>query len=119
MTYAIVGSSNNKEKYGYKVTLNLKKRGFDIIPINSDESEILGIKAYKSLSDINSKKLNKIEMVIFIIPPQITLKILQEVKKLKIKKVWFQPGSESEDSIEYCKEKKIEYTANSCIMLTK
>lgn len=117
MAYAIVGSSNNKEKYGYKVTLNLKKRGFDIIPINSHESEILGIKAYKSLLEIEPKILSKIEKVIFIIPPNITLKVLQEVKSLQIKEVWFQPGSESEDAIKYCKENNIKYTSNSCIML--
>ncbi len=113
MTYAIIGASNNKEKYGYKITLNLKERGFDITPINPHENLILDLTTYKSILDVPKT----IEMAIFIVPPQISLKILNEVKKLNIKKTWFQPGSESDEVIEFCKENNIEYVANSCIMI--
>lgn len=116
--YAIVGASNNKEKFGYKVTLSLKELGFNVIPINPKENEILGLKAYPNLTDaINNGE--EIDEVVFVVPSKITELILEEVNKLDILKVWMQPGSESKKAINYCKENSIEVTYNTCIMVKK
>lgn len=109
--YAIVGASNNKEKYGYKVLKNLMKKGFNVVPINPYEEKILKLKVFKMLSEIEN-----VDTVIFIVPPPITEKILKDVKSLNIKNVWMQPGSESNKAIQFCKENNINYVANVCIM---
>jgi len=111
--YVVIGASKNKEKYGYKVLKDLKKSGYKVTPINLKEKEILGLKTYKNILDINFK----IDVAIFVVPPKITEKILKEVKKIKIKKVWLQPGSENKKSIEYCKKNNIECIHNSCIII--
>ena len=49
--------------------------------------------------------------------PEITEKILEEVKKLGIKKVWMQPGSESEKAIEYCEKNGIDLIHNACVII--
>ncbi len=113
-TYAIVGASNNPEKYGYKVTKHLKESGHNVIPINPKEQKIQGIKACKTLNDCNTK----IDTVIFIVPPAVTEQVLKDMPK-QIKKVWMQPGSESENAINYCKDNNIECTHNACLMLKK
>ena len=113
-TYAIVGASNNPVKYGYKVTKHLKESGCNIIPINPKEQKICGIKAYKTLKACNKK----IDTVIFIVPPAVTQQVLKDMPK-QIKKVWMQPGSESEKAINYCKDNSIECIHNACIMLKK
>ncbi len=117
-TYAVVGASNNNEKYGYKVTLSLKELGFEVIPINPNEKSILGLNAYPSLTDAIDDG-NEIDTVIFVVPPKITENILQEVNKLGILKVWMQPGSESKNAINYCRENEIDVTYNACIMVEK
>jgi uncharacterized protein len=114
--YAIIGASNNEEKYGYKVLKDLLNKGFNVIPFNIKEKEILGLKVYCSLSDYYIDN-QKIDVVIFIVPSKITETVLLEVKKLNINKVWMQPGSESQDSIEYCKENNIELIHNDCIII--
>ena len=119
-TYAIIGASNNEEKYGNKILKDLLNKKFNLIPINPKEKEILGLNCYATLSEFyeNKNKENKsIDVVIFVVPPKITEKILFEVKKLNINKVWMQPGSESEKAINFCKENNLEIIYNSCIMV--
>ncbi len=114
-SYAIVGASNNKEKYGYKVMLSLQELGFEVIPINPHEKKILGEKAYSSIKDLNEI----VDVVVLIVPPKVSEKIVEEVNEKGIEKVWFQPGSESEKAIRYCKENGIEVISGKCIMVTK
>lgn len=113
--YAIVGASRNQEKYGFKVLQDLFDSGYKVIPINPREQEILEMKTYPNLKSVKQK----IDVVIFVVPPPVTLKILEEVSILGIKKVWMQPGSESEEAIKYCHEHKIEYIAGACIMVNR
>ncbi len=109
--YAIVGASNNKEKSGYKVTKFLNEQGYSIIPVNPHESVILDIVVSKTLTDVRSE----IDVVIFVVPPTITEQVLETVNDEGINKVWFQPGSESDLAIEFCKQNGIDYVAGACI----
>ena len=115
LTYAVVGASNSTWKYGHKVLKDLKQAGYSVIPINPHESEILGLKSYETLAESPVK----IDVVIFVVPPSVTEEVLKSVKKLGIKQVWMQPGSESEKAIEFCKQNGINYTANACIMVQR
>lgn len=114
-TYAIVGASANTEKYGYKVLKDLNDAGYTVYPINPKGGEILELSVYEKLSDIDQK----IDVVIFVVPPVVTAKILLEVKKIGITKVWLQPGSESDEAINYCKHNDIICTHHACIMVMR
>jgi len=85
--YAVVGASNNEEKYGHKVFKDLLSAGYKVVPINPTEQVILGKKVYPTLSDIHQK----IDVVIFVTQPSVTEKVLEQVKTLKIQNVWMQP----------------------------
>ena len=114
-SYALVGASNNKDKYGYILLNYLKNNNFKIIPVNPKEKEILEMKVYQSLSKIKTK----IDTVIFVVPPTVTEKILEEVNRLNIKNVWLQPGSESDAAIKYCQNNNINCIHDACIMKTE
>ena len=51
-TVAIVGLSKNELRASYFVGFYLKRHGYRVIPVNPRESEILGEKSFKSLSDV-------------------------------------------------------------------
>ncbi len=114
-TYAIVGASNNPEKYGYKVLMDLYGAGYKVVPINPKGGEIANLKVYKNLQEY----AEKIDVAVFIVPPEIAESILPQVIVKGIKRVWFQPGSESQNSIKYCQENNLECIANACIMIEK
>ena len=111
LTYAIVGASNNESKYGYKIFKSLKEQGFNVIPVNPKESKIQEVKAYKSLEFIKEE----VDVVDFVVPIPVTLKVLKEVKKKDIKKVWFQPGSYNKECLTFCKENDIIYMVDFCL----
>jgi predicted CoA-binding protein len=113
--YAIIGASNNPEKYGYKVMQDLISGGYRVIPINPKGGEILGKRVYATIAE----SPEKIDVAIMIVPPEIGSKVLPQIKEVGINKVWFQPGSESEEQIAYCKENNIQYIAGACIMIKR
>lgn len=112
-TYAIIGATDNEEKYGFKVFKNLLDKGFDVIPINPRGGELLGKKVYPKLEDVDKD----IDVAVFVVPPQITQILLLSIQRLGIDKVFLQPGSESEQAINFCKEYDIACIHNACIML--
>ena len=96
--FAVVGATDNTEKFGYKIFKNLKDRGFEVYPVNPKLKELDGTPVYPTLSDIPMK----VDVVDFVVPPAVTEEILKECNKLGLKRIWLQPGSESQDAIQYC-----------------
>lgn len=113
--YAVVGASNNTEKYGYKVFKDLLDGEYKVLPINPNEQEILWMQVYSTLSAAEKK----IDVVIFVTPPAVTQKVLEEVKSLGIKNVRMQPWAENDAVIEFCKKNWIECIHNACIMVQR
>ena len=51
-TIAVVGLSSNPCRPSYEVASYLQSAGYKIIPVNPNESEVLGAKSYARLEDI-------------------------------------------------------------------
>ncbi len=105
--FAVVGASNNKNKYGYKVYKLLKDNGYKVFPVNLNSDKIQGDKAYAFLKKIPEK----IDVVSVITPPKISEKILEQAENLEIQIIWFQPGAESKNIIEKQKKYQLEIEA--------
>jgi predicted CoA-binding protein len=118
-SYAVIGASNNEEKYGYKVFKDLLESGYKVIPINPYETLIDEVTVYSSLTNYYLETKKKIDVVITVVPPKITESIIEESKKLGINKVWMQPGSESVEAIDLCIKNNIDFISGSCIMIEK
>ena len=111
---ALIGASNNPSKFGNQIYLNLRNKGYHIIPINPKENEIEGDKAYASIDMMDKLP----DIVNFVVPPQIAIKVAQKAIDLGITHLWFQPGSESDELEELLrKNHDIKYLINSCIMV--
>lgn len=96
--FAVVGATDNHDKYGYQIFENLRRRGYEVFPVNPRLNELEGNKCYPSIGDIPVK----VDVVDFVVPPKVTEEILKECKNLGLNRIWLQPGSESETAIEYC-----------------
>ncbi|MDL1971830.1 MAG: CoA-binding protein [Deltaproteobacteria bacterium] len=113
--FAVIGVSRDPEKYGYKVYKDLKKAGYTVYPINPKTESIDGDKCYNSLRELPERP----DVVDIVVPPKITERIIKECKELGIKRVWMQPGSESEEAISFCKENNIEVVHSVCVMVER
>lgn len=49
---AVVGLSDNPERTSYMISKAMQDAGYEIIPVNPNADEILGVKAVPSLKDI-------------------------------------------------------------------
>ena len=111
---ALIGASNDKQKFGNQIYLDLRAKGYDILPINPKEKFIEGDKAYAALNKMDDVP----DIVNFVVPPNIAMKVAKEAVALGIKYLWFQPGSESQELENWLKNTKgIKYLINSCIMV--
>lgn len=81
---AVIGASRSKAKYGRMLFDELKKNGYDAVPVNPNADEIAGVKAFKSVKDVSPKP----EGVIAVVPPAEQEKIVNEVADAGIKDIW-------------------------------
>ena len=51
-TIAVVGLSSRKGRPSYEVARYLQRHGYRIVPVNPNETEVLGERAYPSLRDL-------------------------------------------------------------------
>jgi hypothetical protein len=113
--WAIVGASHDPAKFGHKIVRDLSNAGYIVYPINPKEGEIEGLKVYPGLADLPEKP----DVIDIVVPPAVTEKIVRQVQKLGLPRVWMQPGSESEDAIRFCEENGIAVVHDACAMINK
>ncbi len=110
---ALVGASNDPSKYGNKILLNLKSKGFNVIPVNTKEEEIDGFPAFKSVSDIEDCP----SIINFVVPPNIGIEITKDLVGKGYDNFWYQPGAESKEISNYLKENGKNFIDDQCIMV--
>lgn len=117
MIVALIGASNNPEKYGNKILKDLIGKWYTVHPINPKETEIEGLHSHKILKTVQKN----FDIANFVVPANVTLQILQKYTDLlKTKKVWIQPGAENNEVIEFLKKNWFkDYVTGACIMIEK
>ncbi len=82
---AIIGVSRNPKKIGFQVLYNLIKDGYRgrIYPVNPYADEILGLKVYRSISDIP----DEIDLAMIVIPAEKVLEAVNESIRKGVKAI--------------------------------
>jgi predicted CoA-binding protein len=112
-TIAVIGVSDNEEKFGYKIFRDLLNNGFKVFGVNIRGGEVLGNKIYKNLKEIGAVP----DLVITVVPPAVTERIVEESNELGVREIWMQPGSESEIAVQKARHYKMSVTFNACFMV--
>jgi len=87
-TIAVVGLSSNPNRPSYGVARYLQQRGYRIIPINPNETEVLGEPVYPTLADVREK----FDLVNIFRRSEEAGAHIDEAIRLKAKAVWLQEG---------------------------
>ncbi len=112
-SFAVVGVSNNKYKFGSTLLKELLKRNYSVYPVNAKGGEYEGIKGYTCLKEIPAKP----EAVVVSVKPEKALQVLEEAVELGITHIWLQQGSESPAAIEYAAKKKLNLIHGFCLIM--
>ena len=110
---ALIGASNDKNKYGNKILLDLISKGHNVVPINPKENSIAGMKSYNSISELSEKP----SIINFVVPPNIGFQLTKDLVESDHDNFWYQPGAESEEISAFLDEKNKSYIDDKCIMI--
>ena len=111
--WAVIGATDNKEKFGHKIFKLLKKAGYKVFPVNPGIKSVMGETCYASLSDLPVKP----DAVNFVVPPQVGEPIIAECSTLGIKNVWLQPGANGDNVVTAAKTAGLNVIHKSCILV--
>jgi len=87
-TIAVVGLSSNQMRPSYGVARYLQQKGYRIIPVNPNETEVLGEKAYANLADVPEQ----VDLVDIFRRSEEAAHHVDEAIRLGAKAVWMQDG---------------------------
>ncbi len=109
-SFAILGATQSRERYGYEVFDVLHRAGYQVFPVNPKYAEIDGVKCYPSLRDLEQKP----EVVITALAPANTENAVDAVKELGIETIWMPPGCWSDEAVEKCRELELDFIYDEC-----
>ena len=92
-TVAVIGASNDRHKFGNRAVRAYLDEGYVVIPINPHETSIEGLKAYPSVLDVPGA----IDLASFYVPPDVGMRVIDEVARKGIPEVWLNPGADSDE----------------------
>lgn len=110
---ALVGATKNPTKYGNIILKDLLSKGFEVLPVNPNYDEIERLKCYKSVKELPKD----IDVIVFVVSPRVGLEVAKEAVEAGFKKLWFQPGAESEEIKQFLEKAGVEYSFGKCIMV--
>ena len=110
-TIAVVGASSNPERSSHGIMGRLLQLGYRVIPVNPNETEVLGQKAYPSLTDVPVP----IDIVNVFRRAEYTPAIADEAVKVRAHALWLQQGVVNEDAAARAKAGGLLVVMDACI----
>jgi predicted CoA-binding protein len=111
-TIAVVGLSGNPMRVSNGVSAYMQRSGYRIIPVNPQETEVLGERSYARLEDVP----DKIDIVNVFRRPEYTPEIVESAIKVGAKTVWMQEGVMNEAAASRAREAGLEVVMDKCIL---
>ncbi len=110
---AMVGVSRNPKKFGYTAFKELKEKGMKLVPVNPEADEILGERAFSSVSNLPSE----VKSILIMTKKDKSAAVVREAKEKGIKQIWIQQMSESKEALDELKGSEISYISGECILM--
>ncbi len=110
---AIVGLSSNELRASNFVGFYLQRHGYQIVPVNPRETEILGEKSYPSLLDIPEP----VDVVDVFRDPAAVPEIATQAVEIGAKALWLQFGVISEEGIRIAEAGGLDVIVDRCIKI--
>lgn len=110
---AVVGVSRKKQKFGYQVYYELKKKGKTILPVNPNTDKIDDDVCYR---DVLSLPEN-VSAVVLLTRKEQTATVIKDVLAKGIRNIWIQQGAHTPEALELVKQADVNLIHGKCIMM--
>lgn len=108
---AVVGLSPSRERVSYMVSEAMKKKGYRIVPVNPNATEILEETCYATLSDIPFP----VDIVNVFRRSEHTPEVAEEAARIGAKTLWLQLGIHSEEAAQIAQHAGMNVIMDRCI----
>ena len=112
-TIAVVGLSSNPMRPSFGVTEYMQGVGYRIIPVNPNETEVLGEKSYARLEDVPEK----IDIVNVFRRAEEVPPVVESAIRIGAKAIWMQLGVENEQAAEKARAAGLVVIEDACILV--
>jgi len=112
-TIAVVGLSSNPMRASNEVASYLKTAGYRIIPVNPNEREVLGEKAYARLEDVPEP----VDVVDVFRRSEDVPPVGDSAIAIKAKVLWMQLGIENAQAAEKARAAGLTVIENACLLV--
>ncbi|WP_069132689.1 CoA-binding protein [Rhodohalobacter halophilus] len=119
-TIAVIGASSNPYRTSNHITKYLVDQGFEVIPVNPNESNVLGLKSYPSIFDIPQDK--SVDVMNVFRNKMYTDKVVDDILTWSNDRnqkpvIWTQLDVSTESAKKRAEESGLTYIKNRCIMV--
>jgi predicted CoA-binding protein len=111
-TIAVVGLSGKRYRPSYGVAEYLKREGYRVIPVNPEETEVLGEKSYPDLDSVPGE----IDVVDIFRRAEFVPEIVEAAIRKGAKVVWMQEGVIHEEAARRAREAGLTVVMDRCIL---
>ena len=112
---AVVGASRDPSKPAHSVPLQMIRHGWRIIPVNPFIDQVFGVKAYRTLADIDEP----IDLVDIFRPARDAVEIVRQAAAIKAPAVWLQSGIVSAEARRIAEEAGMDYVEDRCLAVER
>jgi len=112
-TIVVVGASAIPSKPSHYVSAYMQAQGYRIIPVNPEESEVLGERCYPDLASVPEP----IEFVNVFRRPQFCADVARAAVEAGAKAIWLQQGIVSPEARRVAEGAGLEYVEDACVMV--
>ncbi len=109
---AVVGLSSDEMRASYGVAAYMQRAGYRIIPVNPNETEVLGEKAYARLEDVPEK----IDIVDIFRRSEHVRDVVESAIQIGAKAVWMQQGVIDEQAASIARAAGLDVVMDRCIL---
>jgi predicted CoA-binding protein len=110
-TIAVVGLSSDPRRVSHRIARYLQSRDYRVIPVNPNETEVLGEKSYASLRDVPER----VDVVDVFRRPEYTPDIARDAVAAGAKVLWLQSGIINDEARRIGEEAGLEVVMGVCI----
>jgi predicted CoA-binding protein len=111
-TIAVVGLSGNRTRASYGVSRFLQRQGYRVIPVNPNETEVLGEHAYPSLRDVP----DDIDIVNIFRRSEKVPEVVDDALQKGTRCIWMQEGIINNGAAQKAEEAGVPVVMNRCIL---
>ena len=111
-TIAVVGLSSDPFRPSFGVSQYMQSQGYRIIPVNPQETEVLGEKAYAKLDEVP----DEVDIVNIFRRPAAALEVVESAIAKGAKAVWMQEGVINQAAFDRAREAGLVTVMDQCIL---